>query len=196
MKKKINTRTTYVLVKLTIYGFNYTYDELLENDEIPIKFVDDTPVEWKRRPETKNTFICLKIDTLQDVHNHEIGSRLDTFLRTSHFVDVIYLRYYLYLPFLSWRKNSTIRYRDMKILSIAFFDTGDECDREYKRLAESTKPIIWIPIQYRMRTTRIVLEKDEWSYIDYFSMYHEKREVKLNHFMINYGNRINISIDE
>jgi hypothetical protein len=195
MRKKIQTRSTFILVKLALYGFNYTYYDIKDNEDISIKFIDDHPI--KEKPEMKIKYICLKIDTLHDVLNNEIGDKLNVFLRTSHFIDLIYLRYYLYLPFLSWRKNSTIKYRNMKILSIAFFDTGDECEQEYKRLSEPNKPILWIPIQYRLRTTRIILEKDEWSYIDYFSMYHEKKEVKLDHFMIDYGNRIlHIEIDE
>ena len=204
MKKKIPIRELYVRVSILLHGFNYSdhyknnknnneNDEDNDEDNDKDNNIDDS--NEKKIKIKRDTFYFI-IQTYEFVKDEEIREKLMVFLQTCHFIDNIYLRYYANKPFLSWRLNSMHHYRDIMVDSIYFLHSRNDINTDYDHLPISMKTqvknpnsILIIPILYRIRCVKILITREEWNYVDYFSIFHERFVVKVDNFLINANNK-------
>ncbi len=168
--------------------------------------------------EKRECYFSIILETLNHVEDAEIVKKLELFLLTSYFVDKILTRYFTLQPFHSWRKNAICKYRDVRVKSITFFedsasilqffvDKNKELEGSCITLASAshtssstsqtptptqTPSFYIIPnpmqLQYRLRGTNIIVKNEKWSYIDYFSHYHGRYTITVDHFMATYNN--------
>jgi hypothetical protein len=187
MRRKTPRREIYIRISLLFQGIHLSEDN------------DNLVRQMNRKRET----FYFRLETWSFVKNEEIREKLLVFLRTCHFIDNIYLKYHGNQPFQSWRLNSQIHYRDIIIDSILFLDSRADVRHDYSTLPKDLKTEVRmgangerelvIDILYRIKPTKVIIEKEDWSYIDDFSLFHERLIVKVRNLLIHGSNKVIIS---